>query len=225
MSLLLHIETATKVCSVALSLNGKLIHFIEETSEKYIHSERLTILIETLMFESSRNLADLNAITIDKGPGSFTGLRIGVSVAKGLCYALKKPLISVDSLVGLYYGFKNINNEVSQNELILPMIDARRMEVYTSGFKSNGEIIFPTSARVVNNSFFEQFNEFQKVHVFGDGAKKVMDSFVNNRLVFHSEILCSATHLIERSYEKYCKNTFENLAYFEPYYLKDFKPN
>ena len=224
MSLLLHIETATKICSVALSKNNQLITSIEEkSSEKFIHSERLTILIDRIMKEAKIDLKELSAITINKGPGSFTGLRIGVSVAKGLCYSLKKPLIGIDSLSSLCNGFLNAKRKISENELLLPMIDARRMEVYTGGFSSLGEIIFPTDAVAIDDSFFVKLKNYKKIHVFGDGAKKVVTAFTNQKLIYHPEILCSAEHLIDLASQKYLNGKFENLAYFEPFYLKDFK--
>ncbi len=225
MSLQLHIESATKICSVALSSEGVLLNYNEEYSEQYIHSERLTILIEQTVKEAGKNLSDLCAISIDKGPGSFTGLRIGVSVAKGLCYSLKIPLTSIDSRTSLFYGFKNSTIKTSNNDVILPMIDARRMEVYTSGFKNNGEVIFPVGATNVDEMFFEKLRRFDKVHIFGDGAKKVMASFNNDQLIYHPEIVCSSKHQISQSYTKFCDKVFEDVAYFEPYYLKDFKPH
>ena len=225
MSLQLHIESATKICSVALSLEGELLNYSEECSDQYIHSERLTILIEKTIKRAGKNLSDLCAISINKGPGSFTGLRIGVSVAKGLCYSLKIPLISIDSLTSLYYGFKNSSIKTYKNDLILPMIDARRMEVYTSAFKNNGEAVFPTNAVTIDELFFGNLKHFDKVHIFGDGAKKVMDSFNNDQLIYHPEIACSSKHQISQSYTKFCDKVFEDVAYFEPYYLKDFKPH
>ena len=152
MSLILHIETATKICSVCLSKEGQLIHVIEEYSEKYIHAEKLTVLIEQLMHDTNYNLKDLDAISIDKGPGSFTGLRIGVSTAKGLCYSLQIPLLAVDSLTALYFGYKKIKGAISENELVIPMIDARRMEVYTAAYNYLGEYHFEIDAKVIEVS-------------------------------------------------------------------------
>jgi len=225
LSLLLHIETATKVCSACLSKEGQLIHIVEEYSEKYIHAERLTILIEQLMNDTNYNLKDLDAISIDKGPGSFTGLRIGVSTAKGLCYSLKIPLIAVDSLTSLYFGYKKIKGDISKNELVIPMIDARRMEVYTAAYNFLGEHHFQIDAKVIDQSFFDSLSQFNKLHILGDGSNKIKANFNAVNLEIHEKISCSAEYQIPQSFSKFRKKTFENVAYFEPYYLKDFKPN
>jgi len=225
LSLLLHIETATKVCSACLSKEGQLIHIVEEYSEKYIHAERLTILIEQLMNDTNYNLKDLDAISIDKGPGSFTGLRIGVSTAKGLCYSLKIPLIAVDSLTSLYFGYKKIKGDISKNELVIPMIDARRMEVYTVAFNFLGEFYFGIDAKVIDQSFFDSLSQFNKLHILGDGSNKVKANLNAINLEIHEKISCSAEYQIPQSFSKFRKKIFESVAYFEPYYLKDFKPN
>jgi tRNA threonylcarbamoyladenosine biosynthesis protein TsaB len=225
LSLILHIETATKVCSVCLSKNGRLIHVIEESSEKYIHAEKLTLLIERLMDEANFNLKELEVISINKGPGSYTGLRIGVSTAKGLCYALGIPLIATDSLVALYFGFKEIMGPISENELIIPMIDARRMEVYTAAFNNNGEFYYKTNAKVIDQQFFNSLKEFKKLHVFGDGATKLKDKFDHQNIEIYDSIFCSSKFLIPLAFKNFVNKEFVNVAYFEPYYLKDFKPN
>lgn len=225
MSLILHIETATKVCSVCLSKEGVLIHIIEETSEKYIHAEKLTLLIEQLMQESNFKLRQLDAISIDKGPGSFTGLRIGVSTAKGLCYALEIPLIAIDSLVSLYFGYKKIMGEISDKELIMPMIDARRMEVYTAAFIDNGEFYYQINSKVIDQSFFDSLKQFNTLHIFGDGSSKLKGKFEHKNIEIHDKISCSSEFLIPQSFKNFINNDFVNVAYFEPYYLKDFKPN
>ena len=225
MSLILHIETATKICSVCLSKEGQLIHVIEEYSEKYIHAEKLTVLIEQLMHDTNYNLKDLDAISIDKGPGSFTGLRIGVSTAKGLCYSLQIPLLAVDSLTALYFGYKKIKGAISENELVIPMIDARRMEVYTAAYNYLGEYHFKIDAKVIDQSFFDSLSQFNKLHILGDGSYKIKANFNVLNLEIHEKISCSAEYQIPQSFSKFRKKTFENVAYFEPYYLKDFKTN
>ena len=225
MSLILHIETATKVCSVCLSKEGKLIHIVEEYSEKYIHAEKLTLLIKQLMQEANFKLRELDAISIDKGPGSFTGLRIGVSTAKGLCYALGVPLIAIDSLVSLYFGYKKIKGGITETELIIPMIDARRMEVYTAAFNNKGEFYDEIDAKIIDQSFFDSFKQFNKIHVFGDGSIKIKDKFDHKNIEIYDEIICSSEFLIPKSFNNFNNKDFVDLAYFEPYYLKDFKPN
>ena len=224
MTYILNIETSTKMCSVSLSKEGELLNVIEESAQKYIHSEKLTLLIIALLKEAGVALAQLGAIAISKGPGSFTGLRIGVSTAKGLCYALNIPLIAIDSLFSLNQGFIAENGPLSTNEISLPMIDARRMEVFTSAFRSDGSQLFKTKAQVVDANFFESLKNYSRVYVFGDGAAKLKNEFNPSNTVFNTQINCSSKYLVDQSFKLYTKKKFENVAYFEPYYLKDFKP-
>ena len=162
MSHILHIETSTKVCSVALGESGNLIDFKEEHSEKYVHAERLTILIKELMESNDINFQKLSAIAISKGPGSYTGLRIGVSTAKGLCYALNIPLISIDSILNLFLNFKMSFEQEVENEVIIPMIDARRDEVYTAAFLGDGTILSETKAKVIDDNFLTPIRNLRK---------------------------------------------------------------
>ena len=168
MNLLLNIETSTKVCSVSLALNGDILASKEESSEKYIHSEKLNVFIEELFTQVDYQLKDLAAICVSKGPGSYTGLRIGVSCAKGFCYALDIPLISIDSLSVLARGYLN-DNFINANTILMPMIDARRMEVYTAVFNHKAEIQTSISAEVIDSEFFDTNKE---IILIGDGAKK-----------------------------------------------------
>ena len=154
MSYILNIETSTKVCSVSLSKNGILIDYKEEFSDKYVHAERLTLLIKELINTTKINFKDLCAIAVIKGPGSYTGLRIGVSTAKGLCYALKIPLISIDSLVGLFMHFKIKTPSINNNEIVIPMIDARRNEVYTATYLNDSTCLSTIKAKVIDIDFF-----------------------------------------------------------------------
>jgi tRNA threonylcarbamoyladenosine biosynthesis protein TsaB len=217
MNLLLNIETSTKVCSVSLALNGDILASKEESSEKYIHSEKLNVFIEELFTQVDYQLKDLAAICVSKGPGSYTGLRIGVSCAKGFCYALDIPLISIDSLSVLARGYLN-DNFINANTILMPMIDARRMEVYTAVFNHKAEIQTSISAEVIDAEFFDTNKE---IILIGDGAKKFNSIIPRNvRIENH---LSSSRGMASLSYSKFSKKQFEDIAYFEPYYLKSFK--
>ena len=217
MNLLLNIETSTKVCSVSLALNGDILASKEESSEKYIHSEKLNVFIEELFTQVDYQLKDLAAICVSKGPGSYTGLRIGVSCAKGFCYALDIPLISIDSLSVLARGYLN-DNFINANTILMPMIDARRMEVYTAVFNHKAEIQTSISAEVIDSEFFVTNKE---IILIGDGAKKFNSVIPRNvRIENH---LSSSKGMASLSYLKFSKKEFEDVAYFEPYYLKSFR--
>ena len=217
MTLILNIETSTKVCSVSLALNGDVIAFKEESSEKYIHSEKLNIFIEELFAQVDYQLNDLAAICVSKGPGSYTGLRIWVSSAKGFCYALDIPLISLDSLSVLARDYLN-NNFMQANTILMPMIDARRMEVYTAVFNDKADIQTAISAEVIDVEFFDTN---KKIILIGDGAKKFNSIIPRNVRIENN--LSSSKGMASLSYLKFTKKEFEDVAYFEPYYLKSFK--
>ena len=223
MTYILHIETSTKVCSVALSNNGTLLKLKEEVSEKYIHAERLTILIKIILKEANLDIKSLSAISVSKGPGSYTGLRIGVSTAKGLSYALNIPLIAIDTLKSLSCLFYTYH-KLKSDELIIPMIDARRDEVYTAVFKASGERMSKTSAEVITLDYFNAFSKYNKIHLLGDGCNKFRLKLTDiKKIIFHDSILCSASSLVSPSFNAFNEKQFENTAYFEPFYLKDFK--
>ena len=185
MSYILHIETSTKICSVTLAKNDKLIAFKEESSEKYVHAERLTLLIEELIFESELEFKNLSAIAVNKGPGSYTGLRIGVSTAKGLCYSLNIPLISIDSMLNLYMNFKSKINNVDENDVVIPMIDARRNEVFTASYSGSGELISSIQSKIIETTFFKPYLEYKKIHLLGDGCSKFIGKYKFSNLFFH----------------------------------------
>ena len=180
MALILNIETSTKVCSVALSKEGKTIAVREELGEQYIHSEKLTLFIEELMNGSKYLLNDLDAICVSKGPGSYTGLRIGVSCAKGLCYALKIPLLAIDSLTVLGYRFAQLST-VDKDVILYPMIDARRMEVFTQKMDANLVVETSIEAMIIDEDSFSEYSG--SVFLFGDGAIKLSDLF-NKNIIF-----------------------------------------
>ena len=219
MALILNIETATKVCSVALAKEGKTIGVKEALGVQYIHSEKLTVFIEELIAESAYSLQDLDAVCVSKGPGSYTGLRIGVSSAKGLCYALKIPLLAVDSLTVLGARFVQLS-AVKQNVILYPMIDARRMEVFTQKMQADLQVITPIEAKIIDENSFAEYSE--PVYLFGDGANKLAETFKQPNIKVLGGIETSARGMEAISYQKYLDKDFEDVAYFEPYYLKEF---
>ncbi|TRX22708.1 tRNA (adenosine(37)-N6)-threonylcarbamoyltransferase complex dimerization subunit type 1 TsaB [Flavobacterium franklandianum] len=215
MSYILNIETATKNCSVALARDGKTILCKEIAEEGYSHAERLHVFIEEIIKESEITFQDLSAIAVSQGPGSYTGLRIGVSAAKGLCYALGIPLIAVDTLQVLASQVK------VSNGLIIPMLDARRMEVYSAIFTPNFENKRAVQAEVITESSFENLRE--TLYFVGDCAEKGKTVLTKENFIFLEEIKYpSAKEMSFLSFDKYQKNDFVDVAYFEPYYLKDF---
>ena len=212
---ILNIETATKNCSVSLAKNGRTILCIEAAEQGYSHAEKLHVFIDEILKETGIIFKDLNAIAVSKGPGSYTGLRIGISTAKGLCYALEIPLISVDTLQVLA---KKISIE---NGLIVPMIDARRMEVYSAVFDANHNKIMEVQAEILTENSYAEMTE--TIYFVGDCQEKCKTVLVKDNFHFLPEIVFpSANEMSILSYEKFIKNDFENVAYFEPFYLKDF---
>lgn len=215
MSYILNIETATKNCSVALAKEGKTILCKEIAEEGYSHAERLHVFIEEIIKEAVITFQDISAIAVSQGPGSYTGLRIGVSAAKGLCYALGVPLIAVDTLQVLASQAK------VSNGLIIPMLDARRMEVYSAIFTSNFENKRAVQAEIITENSFEDLQE--TLYFVGDCAEKCKPVLTKENCVFLEEIKYpSAKEMSFLSFEKYKKNDTVDVAYFEPYYLKDF---
>ncbi len=220
MSYILQIETATTVCSVALANDGELLA-VREIDQRNIHAEIITIYINELIASGGISYNDLDAISVSCGPGSYTGLRIGISTAKGLCYALDKPLIAIETLDAMADGIIELNNYDS-NTLLCPMIDARRMEVYTALFDNTGNKIKATSADIIDESSFAGQLQNHKVLFFGDGAEKCKSVLTHPNALFLDGYINSAAHLTRQSAEKFAKKNFEDVAYFEPFYLKDF---
>ncbi|MFV8345060.1 tRNA (adenosine(37)-N6)-threonylcarbamoyltransferase complex dimerization subunit type 1 TsaB [Flavobacterium sp. ZB4P13] len=215
MSYILNIETATKNCSVALAKDGKTILCKEIAEEGYSHAERLHVFIEEIIKEAGITLNDLSAIAVSQGPGSYTGLRIGVSAAKGLCYALDIPLIAVDTLQSL------ASQVTISSGLIIPMIDARRMEVYSAVFAPNLERKREVLAEIITENSFEDLEE--TLYFVGDCAEKCKSVLTKENYVFLDEIVYpSAKEMSAISFEKFKKSDTVDVAYFEPYYLKDF---
>ena len=215
MALILNIETATKNCSVSLSDEGKTIICKELAEQNFSHAEKLHLFIGEVLAENNFKFSDLKAVAVSQGPGSYTGLRIGVSSAKGLCYALNIPLIAIDTLQLLA---KQIQIE---NGIILPMIDARRMEVFTAFYDKNFNQIRNVQAEIIDENSYAEIDEI--LHLVGDGTEKFKTTLTNDKFIFHSNVIYpSANEMSALSYEKFQNQDFVDVAYFEPFYLKDF---
>lgn len=215
---ILNIETATKNCSVSLAKDGQTVLCREIAEQGYSHAEKLHVFIEEILKESGINFQVIKAVAVSKGPGSYTGLRIGVSTAKGLCYALGVPLISVDTL-------QVLAQRVTQKDgLIVPMIDARRMEVYSAAFDQNQNKIKEVQAEILTEESYSEITE--KIYFVGDCQEKCQTVLTKENFVFLPEIVFpSANEMSAASYQKFVGNDFEDVAYFEPFYVKDFMLN
>lgn len=218
MGLILNLETSTTNCSVSLAKYGEILTIKELNSANYSHAEKLHIFIDEVMAESGKAMSDLDAIAVSKGPGSYTGLRIGVSAAKGLCYALDKPLISVSTLHSMASQLMSDD----QDRILIPVLDARRMEVYSAVFNGQLQQIRETKAEIIDENSFQKYRELKSVHFLGSGAEKIKEVLQGGHLTYHSEVIPSAKEMARISHQKFGKKDFENVAYFEPYYLKDF---
>jgi tRNA threonylcarbamoyladenosine biosynthesis protein TsaB len=223
MSVILQIETATTSCSVALAIDGNVLAF-KQVNERNIHAEVITLFIDELITTAALTYNDLDAIAVSCGPGSYTGLRIGVSTAKGLCFALNKPLIAIETLEAMAYGIIDEKiMSVDKDVLLCPMIDARRMEVYCALFNTDGLKVRATAADIIDEHSFNELLNNHKILFFGDGADKCEAVLgANSNAQFLPGFVNSATFLTQKAAEKFDKKEFEDVAYFEPYYLKDF---
>ena len=222
MALILNIETSTKTCSVNLSKDGVLLEYREITSEKYVHSEKLHLLIHEIFKSLNIKLKELSAVAVCSGPGSFTGLRIGVASAKGIAFALGIPLISMNSLDIMIENFKS--DSVAKNAILFPMIDARRQEVYTAGFNSKKTQLTEISCPEINEDFIISYINYDKLLFLGDGALKFKKKFKKNQVLIIDEPLNSSKGMSLFTFKKFSVNDFENLSCFNPFYLKDFIP-
>lgn len=223
MSLILQIETATASCSVALANEGKLLA-VKEINARNVHAEVITLFVDELIKQADITYNDLDAIAVSCGPGSYTGLRIGVSTAKGLCFALDKPLIAIDTLEAMAAGVrgsKAFDPDIVM--LLCPMIDARRMEVFTAIFNQDGSRIKATAAEIIDESSFIGLLETNRILFFGDGAEKCRSVLGKNpNALILPEFINSAAHLTQKAFDKFGAKNFEDVAYFEPHYLKEF---
>ena len=236
MALILNMDTATGVCSVALARGGETISF--RTSEiTNSHSVLLTTFINEVMVEAGVVFSDLDAIAINEGPGSYTGLRIGVASAKGLCYALNKPLIAVSGLKSMAVGMISVLSEEGKvksekflkmengnnSVLYCPMVDARRMEVYCSIFDRELNTLMETKAEIVDETSFSRYFDDHLVVFAGDGATKCKTSLGNHHnVIFLDQFKVSAEYMTALAEDQFNNQNFQDIAYFEPFYLKDF---
>ena len=217
---ILCIETSLDYCSVSMIEDGKVIDS-ESINIKKSHSEFILILIKNLLKRVKISLNKLSAIAVNKGPGSYTGLRIGVSTAKGLCYSLDLPLLSVNSLDLMIYDVKK-KNLAQSGSLLCPMIDARRMEVYTKIVKDDLTIIKDTHAKILSIDSFNSLLKINKINFFGNGSSKFKNIIKSNNAVFIEKIIPEAINFNQIVHDKYLKEKFEDLINFEPNYLKDY---
>lgn len=216
MATILNIETSTKNCSVAIAVAGEILAIKELNNGNYSHAEVLHPFINDILSESEISMPQIDAVAVSKGPGSYTGLRIGVSAAKGFCFAFDKPLISVDTLTSLSYAI-NINEGI-----IVPMIDARRMEVYSCVFDSRNMRIRDIKAEIIEEHSFLEYLNNGKVYFLGDGSEKCKSVIQHPNAIFIDDKFPSSKEMAKLSFEKYKKSDTEDVAYFEPFYLKDF---
>lgn len=226
---ILHIETTTKACSVGLSNSGSMLALVESVDREYSHSSKLTVFIEEVLHNAGIKPADVDAVAVSRGPGSYTGLRIGVSAAKGFCYALDIPLIAIDTMRSLsilascHIASKpGMVPPAAIEALFCPMIDARRMEVYYSLFKHNMTPLQETKAEVIDQQTFDTLLRDNKIFFFGDGAPKCQSLIKTCNAMFIDGIWPSARGMVQEAENKYESGDFADLAYFEPLYLKDF---
>ena len=221
MNYILNIESSTTNCSISLALDGNLVALKESNDDKYSHSTKLHSFINEVLKKSNISVKELVAIAVSKGPGSYTGLRIGVAAAKGLCYSLDIPLISISTL---HILSKQI--QVREQGLILPVMDARRDEVYCAVYDSSYNLIKKAVPKIINQESFSELSYKSKLYFIGNGQEKCKRLIENNtNLIFsNNNTFPSAREMTQLSYEKFKDLNFKDIAYFEPDYLKDFMP-
>ena len=217
MAIILNLETATTNCSVSVAKDGKLLAIKEHDTPNYSHSEQLHLFIQQILTEADLEVSKLDAIAVSKGPGSYTGLRIGVSAAKGLCFSLDVPLIAIATLKSMAYQVKQNNID-----FIVPVLDARRMEVYSAVFNRHLRQVRETEAEIIDVHSFAQFAKKGNVLLVGNGAEKCSGHLRHPNFDFDTSVIPSAREMATLSHKKYEAGAFEDVAYFEPYYLKDF---
>ena len=217
MAVILNLETATTNCSVSLAKDGETIAIKEHNTPNYSHSEQLHVFIQEVLKEAAVSFSDIDAVAVSKGPGSYTGLRIGVSAAKGLCFSLDIPLISIPTLESLAQQSKS-----KDVNFIIPLLDARRMEVYSQVFDGRKQAIRETLAEIIDENSFSEYADKGNVLLIGSGAEKCKDLLTSPNFIYDLSAVPSTDNMAVLSFKKFRASDFENLAYFEPYYLKDF---
>jgi len=225
MDRILLIETATEVCSVALIENNEVLA-LREISEGKSHAGVLTLFIQEILEEAKFSIDSLDAVAVSMGPGSYTGLRIGVSVAKGLCYGRDIPLIGIPTLESMFQGMINrltiMKYDFNDNDIFIPMIDARRLEVYMAIFDGKGKQLKDTCAIIVESDSFKTLLDTSKVFFFGSGALKLKNIITHKNAVFDANFVHSSINMSVLTLNKFHIKKFVDTAYFEPFYLKDF---
>ncbi|HET6243190.1 MAG: tRNA (adenosine(37)-N6)-threonylcarbamoyltransferase complex dimerization subunit type 1 TsaB [Bacteroidetes bacterium] len=222
MALILNLESATQVCSVSISNNGEVVA-IKEHHGEYAHAEKLTVFVSDVLKQAGLTMDRLHAISVSMGPGSYTGLRIGVSAAKGFCYALDIPLIAVSTLQQMALSAALKLKNTSPDVLFCPMIDARRMEVYCAVFNKENVLIQEIEAKIIQDDSFNDLLARNKIYFFGDGSQKCKDLLgANPNAFFLNEVYPSSATMAPLAENSFNKRMFVDTAYFEPYYLKDF---
>lgn len=222
--MILCLETATMLCSVALCDKSGAVA-LRESNEEKSHASLLTVFIGELLKESGIKAGDLEAVAVSKGPGSYTGLRIGVSVAKGIAFSVSIPLISVDTTLSMFHGFSAIAGEkygITGTDLFCPALDARRMEIYYSVFDSHGRIVKSVRAEIMDHDSLSDLPGSSRIFIFGDGADKCREIIKRRNLIFADDFRISASFMQKPAFEALKNRRFEDVAYFEPFYLKDF---
>ncbi|HAX93834.1 MAG TPA: tRNA (adenosine(37)-N6)-threonylcarbamoyltransferase complex dimerization subunit type 1 TsaB [Bacteroidales bacterium] len=218
------LETSTTVCSVALCGSNGPVDLRESSGDKS-HASLLTVFIGELLSAAGLKTNDLEAVAVSKGPGSYTGLRIGVSTAKGIAYAASLPLIGVETTLSMFHGIDDkMRNKygLDGNSLFIPMLDARRMEVYYSILDAEGRTVKETSAEIIDEHSFSDIPGDIRLLFFGDGAAKCRDIIGRENVVFADEFIISAAHMYKPAFKSLMQHKFEDIACFEPFYLKDF---
>lgn len=218
------IETATNICSVALCSRDKVIS-LKESSELKSHASMLTVFIDGLLKENGVKAPALEAVAVGKGPGSYTGLRIGVSAAKGIAYAVSIPLIGIETTLSMYYGMTSriTDSDADSSDILLcPMIDARRMEVYDAIYDMEGRVLRKVSAEIIGEDSFSDIPEEKRIIFFGDGSAKCKGVIKRRNIYFENDFSLSAAYMRIPVYNAVGNHNFEDVAYFEPFYLKDF---
>lgn len=220
--LILGIDTSTHICSVALAMRGTTIDCIENAAGQ-AHASLITVQIQEILHRNHYNMQQLQAVAVSQGPGSYTGLRIGVSAAKGICYALNIPLIAVSTLEAL--SWKAINNNINEPALYMPMLDAMRMEVYTAVYTSTLQCIEKPHALIVTPGSLDKYLNEQPCYYFGTGAAKCRPLLQHPNAIFMADVECSAANLSEPAFERLTTGKTEDVAYFFPDYIKKFSLN
>jgi tRNA threonylcarbamoyladenosine biosynthesis protein TsaB len=222
--MILCLETATNLCSVALCDKNRVVA-LKESAEGRSHASLLTLFISDILKEAGIRADNLEAVAVSKGPGSYTGLRIGVSTAKGIAYAASIPLIGIGTTISMFEGFRPLAEKrymVSPGDLFVPALDARRMEVYYSVFDSSGKEIKGIAAEIITDDTFSKFPLSSRIFMFGDGASKCRQTLKDKNIIIDDDFRISASFMLKPVYEAFAVKHFEDVAYFEPFYLKDF---